>query len=1620
MSKKQFKSQASSGRVGGGGGGGGFGALGSSGFGSTQSSSLSYIQEPLDYSSVSNANLVVSLKNLSKKDSTTKAKALEDIQAYVSSSGIEVEEGLLEAWVKLYPRLSIDSARRVRQLAHALNGHICSKCGKRVARHLPRIAGPWLAGTYDSDRAAGKGAQDAFAAVFPTPEKVRGVKKAFHESILQYCRDAVLHETVKTLSDERTISSDDAGATYARVVGTSLAVVNSLVCELPGSEINPQQHVYEELFGDQTFWNFSTNGDIAVRRAMHQLVQSALERQPHLVGSNLHAASTAYIYKGLPSDQTGSSTDFARTLTSLTSRFESIWTEAYSAKKPPASRLKHFLKHGSRSGTAAFWEVSNVLFSKIPQAVLPRTLEDAKEVLHAARDGVASRGERFNASAAWPAYFTFVDRVGSGMSSEDREKLLDTCVLPIIRQYLQPSPDTAEWTVSGAKPASLVANASSIDGVVELLGREWSGFADRLIETAKLSQPQQSKEFEKSQLHVASTGQRWAALQKQLFARIPESAQATFLDADIKVMTEAAGLLKTRDGKPYGAAAIIEELVKSLGPEATSDADFIGTLQDLLQANDSSWVLWPSSRYLVRCLFAMHNQQFFGPTYERALRHVVEQQQSEEITCKLLLDLLPHNAPEDAVSTAKADAQLQYLVENFCRPGLDTLKADVFLRLHQLGAMPVETSNRVFSGLITSLADSHSDTELSKTLDFFVSLPDSVLRGLPGSVGAEQLLPNLLHLEQHADDELAQKAAALSTKLSGSATEANGEAIFGVVLQNLERLSIKSLSADALQDLLSRVLGPDGIVENVADALPSLETWTKSIQAVVRKPKSSLALLGPIGDALHLVQSDVGQRSMPVHVDADGLSQALRIAIYVAEIMRITEKNNGLTDLEVDRWNIISLLYLTTLLAEDNLSLLATNALWDPTQNVDAEPQVLAFVTLSNAVLAKQWDSMVPDFKSDSSDYAHLFTALDRLGHGQPVDSPIRYYIALASAKINANLFENHGYNVDQTTGSEAVLKQRRTENDAISTAACVAGLRQPLAGSQILNRYCNELVAELTDLDISDEQHARKRLEQLVILSIIFSTQDDAVGTVAKQRLIFLVKRLLPALNAGITNAMKAAILKVLTKLLPGMQDMYGDHWTNVLAFITSYWSSVEADADAGVDEDRIVLTNASLRLYATLRKLADSDEPNDDLVDALKESKDQAASALIALLKASNGTSDETHQPLMVTHELLAREISRLPQHEVHDADELYPLLYTPSHPVQQAAFNLLHKHIPPAQEQISFDAALDNKTAHLPDELLSLILEAPTLDSLVDASFDRTMPLPLQGYLYGWRLLFDHFTSSSYRVKTDYIDQLKDGTYLSGLLSFTFDFLGHSRGKPIDASKFDIAEYVPDAEPNPERDVQWLLTHLYYLALTHLPSLVKSYYLDVRSRQTSLAVESWTAKYISPLIINASLQAVAEWSEKSVKEDPDYEKMSVKVGMRSKEIGVSYVVDEQTMAIKVVLPETYPLASADVIGVSRVAVKEEKWQSWLRNCRGVITFSNGSITDGLSAWRKNVTGALKGQTECAICYSIIDSQKQLPTKRCPTCKHLFHGSCLFKWFKTSNASTCPLCRNAFNFNG
>ena len=147
-----------------------------------------------------------------------------------------------------------------------------------------------------------------------------------------------------------------------------------------------------------------------------------------------------------------------------------------------------------------------------------------------------------------------------------------------------------------------------------------------------------------------------------------------------------------------------------------------------------------------------------------------------------------------------------------------------------------------------------------------------------------------------------------------------------------------------------------------------------------------------------------------------------------------------------------------------------------------------------------------------------------------------------------------------------------------------------------------------------------------------------------------------------------------------------------------------------------------------------------------------------------------------------------------------------------------------------------------------------------------------------------------------------------------------------------------------------------------------------------------------------------------------------MDIKVSLSSREITASIPLDEQFLQISIRLPASYPLARASVESLHRVAVDEKKWRGWLIATQGIINFTADGggqpVVEGLLAWKRNVTATLKGQSECAICYSVVGSDRQLPSKRCGTCKNLFHGSCLFKWFKSSNSSSCPLCRNAFNY--
>lgn len=256
--------------------------------------------------------------------------------------------------------------------------------------------------------------------------------------------------------------------------------------------------------------------------------------------------------------------------------------------------------------------------------------------------------------------------------------------------------------------------------------------------------------------------------------------------------------------------------------------------------------------------------------------------------------------------------------------------------------------------------------------------------------------------------------------------------------------------------------------------------------------------------------------------------------------------------------------------------------------------------------------------------------------------------------------------------------------------------------------------------------------------------------------------------------------------------------------------------------------------------------------------------------------------------------------------------------------------------------------------------------------------------------------------------------------------FDVLGHSAAHALSLDKENLAlEHIKDYDiklaesESEEKSMQWLLVHLFYLTLKYIPGLFKAWYINCRKKQTRIAVEAWTSKYFSPLIISETLDEVQVWSDQQ-ESSPDEQELLIKVSKTAKEVIAGYEVDEAQASIVIKVPASYPIEAVTVTGQNRVAVNERTWQSWIMTTQGVITFSNGSIIDGLQVFKRNMVGALKGQSECAICYSIISADKRMPDKKCSTCKNMFHRTCLYKWFQSSSQNTCPLCRNPIDYLG
>ncbi|EAU39241.1 conserved hypothetical protein [Aspergillus terreus NIH2624] len=1438
-----------------------------------------------------------------------------------------------------------------------------------------------------------RAALESFTRVFSTEEKRSGVWKIYQSSILDFVDDVILQQTPQTLSDERTVKPDDAEAKYARVVATALLLFNRIIGTSTHQDLEKDLPTVETILNSKSLWTLSYHEDSFVRKSLYILLRSAVAKEPEELEWKL--ISGALIGKCLHASQLGSSAELSETLLQVTSARPQLWTEDYSGKTSSSKRLLQYIQKGSQGGTSSFWPNLYQLLQIIPVQTLANldpeksgkngiTLSAATSLMGSFQDGLNSRDEpRQNRAVAWKAYIDTGMWLVSLLPADVGVQLFRERLSPIVAQYVKPEQDQPQWTLPPASAETIctdyLATLAIHNHGIEL-ENVWKQLSSDMLEAVKLSSPEQSKDFSSSQGAVSARAERLFSLEASVISQLAETEAeprllTTLGNVNLPLLDDCLQVLQARNGKPYGAAAVVESMVHRVAQIVQPSK----TLLDFVQKDASELLSSPSADRIISIILACRSWDGYGSSFEKIVDRVAqsEPESSNAHAVQKLLSTLNFHEVDDKSGIGSLVVRA---LNKACAGS--SLHWAIVVAVLQNPTSHGELTDSIFLSILDALSEENKVVDTLHGLSQIATAAPDALKGFQSGSHGSKLAGKLLFLAESPSEESASLAENLIRVMKESAVTASTTKSSVEILQhNFETVNRESLSIASLLDIAEDLLNnaqTDEVGRIAKDILPGRQSWEKALQPFLElPPRLSTSITSPLGGTVYLAdrQTSDGLRQLYEGIprDSSRCSSAFRLAYFTVRLLSSFDITRHLGSEELE--TLVYNLPLAVQLIDDDLSIENSNGITGaelPEQRED----YMDLVNEGRKVISG-WT------QSQETKSATVLSLWERKLETLSGSSPLDYRVGEAFVKV---LQSGDMAGLSKSAEEIAKLcKDVRTAN-AIRSASSLLVFKPQVLSNPAGTRLCNELIADSTGLKPQDEN--QNGLRKLSLLNLLLAGEEAVASSIPTQRLMFFVKNLIQCLQSESLNlSLQAEILQSLSFVLPCIQEMYGSHWEDCLEILNNTWQEI------GGGDDALPVLLASFKLFARIKSIVADEESNDDVKDAWAERKAALCNGLTSNLANRKDSLTAFHQPRDVTVDYLCRLASTIPIESIENVGKIFPLMTARSRSIQRAAYTVLHRYIPSVQEQVSFDVALSKTTVGLPDELMSLLLEAPSMDAVSLSYGDDKVWTDIRSYLLSWKVVFDHFDNASLAVQENYASSVKENDVLIPLLEFMFDFLQKSDGKMVDASRFDIRRFEPDEAESLEKEIQWLLVNLYFLCLKHLANMTKSWWIDSKKRIKG-PVETWTEKYVSPLIISDALQGVMEWI---ATQDPNEERaLTVKISAKTAEIIASIPVDEESppVAISLSLPPAYPLQPAVVVGRSRVLVDEKKWKSWLLTIQGVIMFANGNLVDGLLAFRKNVQGALKGQSECAICYSVISTDMQTPNKRCATCKNTFHS--------------------------
>lgn len=594
-----------------------------------------------------------------------------------------------------------------------------------------------------------------------------------------------------------------------KIVTLELSKTHSVFTDELSTNNRIREEPLVQLFlHERKVWDFAADHDAFVRRSVYRLAIVAAKNAKEFLDPSLISATM--LKKTLTVQNVGSTFDYARALTTLTLEIPEIWSclEKISPKKSARQRLCEFLKKGSQAGPPEYWDQIAALIKELPLDDFTtisesNSYEDTMtfSILESLHEGLVNSDEpRANQITAWNTYLTVAALFVSSASSQAiREDIARHSLVPIVKQYVNPSTDEAKWTIPGSNSEDLCVRTVHriFSASPEKLQELWSQLSHDLIEEIEKQPTTRSDDVSNPEDFISARVVRWYSLQSAIFKRVVSSVlQKLVSQAVISELNEVLRILEERSGENISSAVLLENALKMPQEIFRPEEKIMTAITNFAKDEIPRLLLSSSAVHLIEVLTQLTSVIEVNPVCKAGILALREA--SESAAKSISLQSFAKScflAQEDGVDELK-NVIKEYL--ELALKGNENCWEVVLAALDN----PVASKgliDSIFKKMTASLAIQDEQLLGLYGLDLVLSRKGQAVKALVGFSGGSHLLSRLLLLAESPSDEISIKARDISVAIESEVTIEKGptyavNSMVEIISDGLDTNGLESLS----------------------------------------------------------------------------------------------------------------------------------------------------------------------------------------------------------------------------------------------------------------------------------------------------------------------------------------------------------------------------------------------------------------------------------------------------------------------------------------------------------------------------------------------------------------------------------------------------------------------------------------------------------------------------------------------------------------------------------------------------------------------------------------------------------------------------------------------------------